>query len=179
MAIVAACSGGDRRATTPTSAPLVTATAPAMHGFPAAIYPPSVPATGTNGVLTQCPNPAGVTPVPTSARPAAVRAAQQLDAVNLDADLHNSDRSFWPQVEAMWAKSDRSGSGTVVVSVGPFGTREWGFVVAACGQQLASQTLVVALGPPEAVQGARSCLACVGHFFFIARGGKPLLYLVY
>lgn len=176
----AACSGA--RPVPPTHpAPPTTVARPGSTGFPEAIYPPSVPAATANGVTSQCPNPAGVTAVPSSARSAAIEAAMHLGAVSRDSDLHNADPSYWGEVNAAWAAPKPPAAGAqAVVSVGPWGVApEYDFVAAACGERLARQSLVVALGPPEAVQGTARCEACVTRFFFIARAGRPLLYLVY
>jgi len=80
------------------------------------------------------------------------------------------------------SKPKRSSGGSVVISVAPWGAHppSEDVVVAACGDRLASETLVVALGPPAAIEGTGPhCLACITRFFFISRGGTPLAYLVY
>jgi hypothetical protein len=177
------CSGSSRPPSSAASTTAVTAVEPSVpQGFPAVIYPPPVLPSTPTGVTSACPRPVGLEPVAESEQPAAVAAAQKFNSVSLDPDLHNADPSLWPDIKAMWSKPERGTGGSIVISVAPWGAHppSEDFIVASCGDRLASETVVVALGPPAAIEGTGPhCLACITRFFFISRDDRPLIYLIY
>ena len=158
----------------------ISATARGSNGFPASIYPPPVAAVPDHA-LALCPNHQGLKPFTSDATKLALQAAASYDRRNLETDLHNSDRAWWPDVRRIW-RTGHPGSGlsnSVVLGLEP--TVHSGFarfISPACGTLTLNRSLTVTIGPSQAGPGPH-CNACNSHVFFIDRRGRPLIYFLY
>lgn len=147
-------------------------------GFPATIYPAAAQPRAVTGVLTLCPDPAGVE-VPGPATPAAARIVLNRLGRGFTSDLHLSDRSAWPLLASSWqpdgirlfARSARTSvrySGPLHSSPGvPADIRQ--AVVAGCGWRVARATWVIVYGPARKP-------ALDGDILFLTRRGHMLFY---
>jgi hypothetical protein len=154
--------------------------AAAAGGFPPSIYPSPVAAVPGHA-LALCPNRQGLDPFTSPAVRLALRAAASYGRQNLDTDLRNSDRAWWPQVRRMW-RTGRPGTGlSNHVVLGSESTAQSAFAVfmgPACGSTTLRKSLMVTVGPSQA-GSAPHCSACNSHLFFINRRGRPLIYFLY
>jgi hypothetical protein len=157
---------------------IVGAGAPLAAGssrFPPSIYPPPVRSRG--GALAACPNPAGLQSFTTSATATAKRSASRYLRVSEVADLHGSDRAWWPLVRQSW-RSRKPGKGPgAEAALGSEPASRSGYAVIvrySCGQPLVARSLLVTIGAPNA-----RCVACRSQVFFIDRRGRVLIYFVY
>ena len=164
----------------PVSVFVTSGIAGASGGFPPSIYPsPVVAAPGH--ALALCPNPQGLEPFTSAAARLARRAAASYDRQNLETDLRNSDRAWWPQVRRMWRRGRPVTGLTNHVVLGSEPTAQSGFAVfmsPACGTTTLKKSLMVTIGPSQAGSGPH-CSACNSHLFFINRRGRPLIYFLY
>jgi hypothetical protein len=161
----------------------VIASAAAAYGssvFPASVYPPPVAAV-LGHALALCPNPDGLKAFTSKATTLALQAAASYDRRNVETDLRNSDRAWWPQVRRIW-RTGRPGKGVVNrVVLGSERAAKSGFAVflrPACGTPNLMRSLIVTVGPTQAGQRPH-CSACNAHLFFIDRRGRPLIYFLY
>ena len=111
------------------------------------------------------------------------RAAHEADAYgrwSLAADLANTDRAWWQHVNALW-KTQTARKHSADVVVGSERAADSGFAVflrLACGLATLKRTLMVTVGPSQMGSGPH-CDACNAHFFYVERGGRPLLWFIY
>jgi hypothetical protein len=147
--------------TTPDLGSLPAAGAP---GFPASVFPLSTPAHGTDAALTSCPSPVGVVPFTPSAV-ATARLMLGLWNTGFSYDLHASDRSWWSELIATYV----GGRQTVGPASAAAGTLYAPAIVAACGQQLVRDSIVV-------VMGASVYSYSFEHLYLLDRDGTPLVY---
>ena len=151
----------------------------ASSGFPALTYPQPLAAVPDHA-LALCPNHRGLEPFTREATELALRAAAVYGHRNLETDLQNSDRAWWPDVRQLWRTAHpRSGVGSGVV-LGSEPTMQSGYALfmgPACGSLTVQRSLVVTIGPSLA--GHSHCDACRSHLFFIDRRGRPLIYFLY
>jgi len=148
--------------------------------FPAAIYPAPV-AAAPHHAVTLCPNPVGLQPFDDATIALALKAALAYHHTSLTTDLRASDRSWWPNVRAMWASTKRRTGPLSVTVVGsePAATSSFAvFMRPACGAATLGQSLMVTVGPTQSSPGPH-CAACSSPLFFVDRHGRPLLYYVY
>lgn len=156
------------------------ATASASSGFPASIYPPAVAAVPGHA-LALCPSRRGLEPFGPTATTLALQAAGSYDRRNLETDLRNSDRAWWPDVRQMWHTGHPEGGLSNSVVLGSEPTARSGFAVfmgPACGAFTLNRSLMVTVGPSHAGPGPH-CAACNSHLFFVDRRGRPLIYFLY
>jgi hypothetical protein len=148
--------------------------------FPALLYPPPVAAVPDHA-LALCPNHRGLEPFTSNAMKLALRMAARYDRRNLETDLHNSDRAWWPDVRRMW-RTRRPGSDIrngIVLGSEP--TARIGFDVfmgPACATTTLKKSFTVTIGPNQTGAGMHRN-ACNSHLFFIDRRGRPLIYFLY
>jgi hypothetical protein len=144
------------------------------------IYPPAVASTPDHG-LALCPNHQGLEPFTPKATTLALQAATSYGRRNLETDLHNADRAWWPQVRRLWL-TPHSGSGlgkAVVLGSEPTARSAFAaFMGPACGATTLKRSLMVTVGPSQAGPGPH-CNACNAHLFFVDRGSQPLIYFLY
>lgn len=203
LLLLAAAAGGGSQATVAAHSPLSTHTAakaragatatnlPALgaRGYPADVYP----APGKVVNPPQCPSGKSLQPM-TSAAEATVRAVLAgFGHRSLAADLHHSDRAWWPQVLNTWrspyaqkpayhVRHHGPPAGTLYAGLltAPYpqsrlGAPDWAPRIAAgCGQRVARDSHVIVTGPP-----APAGLVLQSAWFFLDRRGHVLLYFIY
>ena len=98
---------GTSSPTTTSTLPMAEAPIPGSPGWSITVYEPAVPSMG--GALAQCPNPLGLEAFGPSQESTAQQIAINYDRISINTDLHNSDPSWWPEIERMW--QDGSGHG--------------------------------------------------------------------
>ncbi len=138
--------------------------APGAPGFSASVFPPSIPARGTDAALTSCPSPAGVVPFTTAAETSA-RLMLGLWNTDFSYNLHASDRSWWPELVAGYG----GGRQTVGPASPAAGTLYAPAIAAACGRQLVHDSITVVM---EASEYSFS----FEHLYLLDRDGTPLVY---
>jgi len=148
---------------------------PGSPGWPLAVFEPAVSSTG--GALSQCPNPVGLEAF--SAQPESRARADATDYgnISLNTDLHNSDPSWWPDVEQMWAHGKGHGltNPYIVSSESGLSGPSTLLVPHSCGSTIGGETFSVIVGPSP----NPDCEACRTTFSFIDRGGQALIYFIY
>lgn len=138
-------------------------------GFPSTLYPPAVPAKGSD--LSACPSQSGLQPFGAAAVLAARRVAAEFNAYTSSfwGDLHSSDRSWWQGVVEDWTGEYDNDTHTVE-RAGPASADTFApAVAAACGARLVRESEVV-------VEGPSAYSFQVTHLFFLDRHGHPLVY---
>lgn len=146
---------------------------------PDALHPLPVEATPGHAVAL-CPNPAGLQVFTSVATQRARREADAYGRRSVAADLANSDRAWWAHVQALW-KTPKARKDFIDVVVGSEPAARSGFAVflrPACGAATLKRTRMVTVGPSQAGAGSH-CDACNTHFFYVDRGGRPLLWFIY
>lgn len=146
---------------------------------PDALHPLPVKAARGHAVAL-CPNPTGLQGFTSVVRERAGREAGAYGRRSLAADLTNSDRAWWPQVQALW-KTPSARKDISDVVVGSETAARSGFAVflrPACGPATLKRTLMVTVGPSQTGPGSH-CDACNTHLFYVNRGGRPLLWFIY
>ena len=158
------------------------------HGsrFPAAIYPPPVPAERPNAPQPDCPNPHGLQKPAPGDGPAVVHALRQLNG-NANHDRSFTDPAYWPQL--------RYDTDPFVVTSGahappvPWGVRQstqahgtpsrglLGPPGTACSRNIPLHSWVVVLGPTRGPD--RSSASLPMTYWLIEREGHWLLWAVY
>ena len=157
---------------------LVAATAARGAGYPAALYPPAVPAAAGHA-LTLCPSATGLQPFSSQAVKLARREAAAYGRRSLQVDLRDSDKAWWSQVRRLWKGRASLDGGDVVIGSEPAGSSGFAvFLTPACGARVVDRSLLVAIGPGRSGPGPH-CDACNDQLFFVDRDGRPLIYFLY
>jgi len=126
-----------------------------------------------------CPNLTGLGAFSAASTRLASQMAGIYDRRSLATDLRNTDRAWWPRVRALWRSSGASRSGAVVLGSQSAATSGFAvFLRPACDTATVSRSLMVTVGPNRFGPGPH-CNACNSHFFYVSRGGRPLLWFIY
>jgi hypothetical protein len=156
-------------------------------GFPASVYP--LAHRGAKpGTVASCPSTSGLQLSTGRTKEQAVEIARQLETRSFTSDLHDTDRAYWPGIQAAWrahkdwqtptAPEKRSQvrileSGRLLGPGNPAGVPYLRrYVREACGEQTLRDTIVAISGPTQspALQIAD---------LFVVRAGRALLYFSY
>jgi hypothetical protein len=146
------------------------------RGFPAGIYPLAESAVVT-GLVSHCPDPAGLAPAGSAVRARTIAVVDDLGQ-SFRSDLRLSDRAYWPQAQAGWRAGTAGASGArQVLYSGPLETRhpESGTpdlgrsVRTACGNRIARDSWLIVTGQADE-PGQRS------EFLLLDRRGHVLLW---
>jgi hypothetical protein len=152
----------------------------AARGFPPRIYPVPVAAVPGHAVGL-CPSHRGLAAFTTQATKLGVQQAQSYARSNLETDLRNADRAWWPEVRRNWRTGRPASASSRLVALGSEPAAQSGYAVflrPACGTSTLKRSLMVTIGPSQAGPGPH-CNACNVHLFFIDRRGRPLVWFVY
>jgi hypothetical protein len=155
----------------------------ALASTSAAIYPPPVKAR-PGGALELCPDPAGLERFTRAVEASAGVAARDYGRVSLAFDLSNSDRSWRPEVRAMWERQTDASHppfAEKLVTVTSATANGYRLIVGrACGARLLGRSLAITLAPIRTPRpGEGECQACRSTLFLVDRGGRALIYFVY
>jgi hypothetical protein len=192
-------SSGDRRAQVVVTSPSPTPSAstkyplPALGapGFPASVYP--LAHRGAKpGTIASCPSNSGLQPPNDVARRQALRTAQRLETRSFASDLHDTDRSYWPGIQAGWqahrnwqtpaAPRKRSRvyllySGRLSGLEQPTGVPNLApYVGEGCGERTLRDTFIAIYGPARSQDQASGLQ---NADLFVVRHGRALLYFSY
>lgn len=165
--------------TTPTTSPRPSLSVPPVGsaGFPATIYPAATKPRVIAGVLSLCPDPAGLE-APGPATPAAATFVLRRLGPGLMNDLRLSDRSAWPLLTSNWRPGGiRLFPPSVSASIrysGPLRPSPPSYagllhaVVTGCGSRVAASTWIVVYGPAHqpALDSVILFLTRRGHMLF-------------
>jgi hypothetical protein len=165
-------------------------------GFPASVYP--LPHRGRKpGTIASCPNTNGLQLSTPSSRQQAVDMVRQLETRSFSSDLHNTDRAYWPGIQAGWEahhdwqtpSAPRKLSRVYILESGrllgldqPTSVRYLGrYVREACGEGTLRDTIVAIYGSAPNLLQARAlrARALQSADLFVVRAGRPLLYFSY
>ncbi|MGH9057523.1 MAG: hypothetical protein ACRDYY_16940 [Acidimicrobiales bacterium] len=151
--------------------------------YPENLYPPAVAASlGEGSDVRACPNPSGLQVPEASALGVASSIAEAFGTSSLPADLHASDRAWWPQVVSGWHRHGAVSGLTEfpVLYAGPllrpnpgFGVPDpAGWIASACGRTTAEDSYLVITGP-------RNAPALQAAWVLVERRGRLLVYYSY
>jgi len=149
--------------------------------FSRVVYPRPVPAKKSS-VLTECPNPTGLTAFTTTTSARALRATSQMALGGQRATQQMTDPSFWSSLATLNPRS--------VVTPSPQYRRQEvvkgipsapgaSIVAASCGEELLAKTQVIYAMPITSMGARTNCNDCTAHYYFIDRRGHALLYWVF
>jgi sugar lactone lactonase YvrE len=146
-----------------------TATLPPLDapGFPAAVYPAPARAPSGSG-MASCPSSAGLQPFDSASRAVATAEAEQFNT-NFFGALRSADRSWWASTYGEWADPTSFGRHRAVTTQPADRDLYAPAIAHACGSRIVDLSIAVVVGPSEYSEE-------VSHFFFIDRGGHPLVY---
>lgn len=179
LAGCASGAGGSSASPKPSAAAYVMP-AVGAPGYPAAVYPP--PTTGGNP-LPACPRGTGLQDFTAASAGVARTIEARYETRSLAADLHDSDRAWWPQIITDWRDHDGpartqpipilyagSLSARYPASLGAPDPEPW--IAKACGRLVARDSYIIVNGHARQPGGQ-------GEFVFLKRRGHVLLYFAY
>lgn len=135
-------------------------------GFPSSIYPAAQPASGSD--LFACPSSEGLEPFNAATTAAAAAIAKEFNS-SFSSDLEYSDRAWWQGDFELLETDNVGGEHTVLLSQPAAKDSLSATVIAACGDQVVNDSLVVDIG--QSAYGDE-----VSHLYFLDRRGRALVY---